>query len=37
MIDAIHYISALEAGCDVFATNNGRFRPGPAIGVLTPT
>jgi predicted nucleic acid-binding protein len=33
LIDAIHYIGALEAGCDVFVTADARFRSGPAMRV----
>lgn len=34
LIDAIHYIAALEAGCDVFVTGDARFRSGPHMSVL---
>jgi predicted nucleic acid-binding protein len=34
LIDAIHYLSALEAGCDLFVTSDARFKSGPALKVL---
>ena len=34
LIDAIHYIAALEAGCDVFVTGDARFRSGPYMRVV---
>jgi predicted nucleic acid-binding protein len=34
LIDSIHYLSALEAGCDVFVSADARFRSGPYMRVL---
>ncbi|MGE3244930.1 MAG: type II toxin-antitoxin system VapC family toxin [Beijerinckiaceae bacterium] len=34
LLDAIHYLSALEAGCDLFVTSDVRFRTGPNMDVL---
>jgi predicted nucleic acid-binding protein len=34
LADAIHYISALEAGCDIFVTADTAFKSGPAMKVL---
>jgi predicted nucleic acid-binding protein len=34
LADAIHYYSALEAGCSVFLTSDGQFKSGPAIRVI---
>jgi predicted nucleic acid-binding protein len=34
LIDAIHYMSALEAGCDFFVTSDSAFRSGPKMAVL---
>jgi predicted nucleic acid-binding protein len=34
LADAIHYISALEAGCDFFVTADTAFKSGPAMKVL---
>jgi predicted nucleic acid-binding protein len=34
LADAIHYISALEAGCDFFVTADAAFKSGPAMKVL---
>ena len=34
LVDAIHYISALEAGCDYFITSDARFRSGPKLKVI---
>ena len=35
LIDAIHYIAALEQGCDVFVTSDRQFKSGPAMQVMT--
>jgi predicted nucleic acid-binding protein len=34
LMDAIHYVSALEAGCDVFVSGDGSFKSGPAMTVI---
>lgn len=34
LADAIHFVSALEAGCDVFVTADVSFKSGPAMRVL---
>jgi predicted nucleic acid-binding protein len=34
LIDAIHYISALETGCDFFVTSDSAFKSGPKMEVL---
>ncbi len=34
LIDAMHYLSALESGCDVFVTADAQFRSGPQMRVL---
>jgi predicted nucleic acid-binding protein len=34
LIDAVHYLSALEAGCDFFVTSDSAFRSGPKMAVL---
>ena len=34
LIDAIHYMSALESGCDFFVTSDSAFRSGPKMAVL---
>ena len=34
LIDAIHYMSALEAGCDFFVTSDSAFKSGPKMEVL---
>jgi predicted nucleic acid-binding protein len=34
LLDAIHFISALEAGCDFFVTADSAFKSGPAMKVL---
>ncbi len=34
LMDAIHYLSALEAGCDVFVTGDGAFKSGPSMTVI---
>lgn len=34
LIDAIHYLSALEAGCSIFLTADGQFRSGPKMRVM---
>eukprot|EP01035_Chromulina_nebulosa_P019050 gene19050-biopygen14352 len=34
LIDAVHYVTALENGCDYFVTSDDRFRSGPAMQVL---
>ena len=34
LIDAIHYVSALEAGCGYFLTGDSRFRSGPDLRVI---
>jgi predicted nucleic acid-binding protein len=34
LIDAIHYIGALECGCDVFVTADSQFRTGPKMRVM---
>jgi predicted nucleic acid-binding protein len=34
LIDAIHYLSALEAGCDVFVTSDKSFKSGPKMRVF---
>ena len=35
LVDAIHYTSALDAGCDFFATADNQFRSGPAMTVIS--
>ena len=34
LLDAIHYVSALESGCTAFVTADSRFRSGPALKVV---
>lgn len=34
LIDAVHYMSALEAGCDFFVTSDSAFKSGPKMEVL---
>ena len=34
LLDAIHFVSALEAGCDFFVTADTAFKSGPAMKVL---
>ena len=34
LADAIHFVSALEAGCDFFVTADAAFKSGPAMKVL---
>lgn len=34
LIDAMHYLSALESGCDVFVTGDSQFRSGPQMRVM---
>jgi predicted nucleic acid-binding protein len=34
LMDAIHYVSALEAGCDVFVSGDGSFKAGPSMTVI---
>jgi predicted nucleic acid-binding protein len=34
LIDAIHYVSALEFGCDLFVTSDGHFKSGPKMAVI---
>ncbi len=34
LIDAIHYMSALEAGCDFFVTADTAFKSGPEMTVM---
>ncbi len=34
LIDAIHYLSALEAGCDFFVTSDSAFKSGPEMSVM---
>lgn len=34
LIDAVHYMSALEAGCDFFVTSDSAFKSGPKMAVL---
>ncbi len=34
LMDAIHYVSALESGCDFLVTADTQFRSGPALTVL---
>ena len=34
LIDAIHYVSAREAGCRYFLTGDGRFKTGPELTVV---
>jgi predicted nucleic acid-binding protein len=34
LIDAIHYFSALEWGCDYFFTSDAHFKSGPMIKVI---
>jgi predicted nucleic acid-binding protein len=34
LIDAVHYLTALENGCDLFVTSDERFKSGPAMRVL---
>lgn len=34
LIDSIHYISALEASCDFFITNDAKFKSGPKLKVI---
>jgi predicted nucleic acid-binding protein len=34
LVDAIHYLSALEAGCEVFVTKDHRFKSGPKMRVV---
>ncbi len=36
LIDAIHYLSAMERGCEFFVTNDAQFRSGPKLRVLRP-
>ncbi len=36
LLDAMHYFTALEAGCEVFVTNDRCFRSGPAMRVINP-
>jgi predicted nucleic acid-binding protein len=34
LFDAIHFVSALEAGCHIFVTADAAFKSGPAMKVL---
>ncbi len=34
LIDAIHYLSALESGCDYFVTSDASFKSGPTMAVI---
>jgi predicted nucleic acid-binding protein len=34
LADAIHFVSALESGCDFFVTAHAAFKSGPAMKVL---
>jgi predicted nucleic acid-binding protein len=34
LLDAIHFVSALESGCDFFVTADAAFKSGPAMKVL---
>ncbi len=34
LFDAIHFVSALEVGCDYFVTADAAFKSGPAMKVL---
>ena len=34
LVDAIHYASAIAAGCDVLLTNDRKFRSGHGVAVL---
>jgi predicted nucleic acid-binding protein len=34
LADAIHFVAALEAGCDFFVTADAAFKSGPAMKVL---
>lgn len=34
LMDAIHYVSALEAGCNVFVSGDGSFKSGPSMTVI---
>ncbi len=36
LIDCLHYICALEEGCDFFFTSDRRFKSGPYLRVITP-
>ena len=36
LIDSLHYICALEEGCDFFFTSDKRFKSGPYLRVITP-
>lgn len=33
LMDAIHYLSALESGCSHFLTSDGQFKSGPGLRV----
>ncbi|MGL5362500.1 MAG: type II toxin-antitoxin system VapC family toxin [Bosea sp. (in: a-proteobacteria)] len=33
LIDAMHYLGALESGCDIFVTADAQFRSGPQMRV----
>jgi predicted nucleic acid-binding protein len=35
LIDAIHYLTALEQGCDIFVTSDKNFKSGPRMRVIT--
>jgi predicted nucleic acid-binding protein len=35
LIDAIHYLSALEADCNYLLTGDGRFKSGPRLKVIS--
>jgi predicted nucleic acid-binding protein len=35
LVDATHFLSAMEAGCDLFLTNDTRFRSSHGVEVVT--
>ena len=37
LIDAIHYVSAVESGCQYFLTADGHFKTGPEMTVVRIT
>lgn len=35
LIDAIHYMTALDAACEYFATSDSKFRSGPKMQIIS--